>query len=276
MVGFTVGCRKYLPQLVINFRYFLKTAIKGRANCDDQGLKLGVEGAIPAKGKAFGETGGIGQGNPRGGKQMASGLRDLGELSARFREQVRPQQDLGSPMSGHSSLSRPATQTGAGAQGSRLSESARSITAMLSDEHVAEAEEAAAGKRLAARFVRRPGDKASGPPKSSLAPYLTAGAFVLLAAGAAAYYFIAPGAEQTAGGSYVSASFTSPFSSGSSAAQAAPEWPQQPGTKGPDSPGWTETVETFRAFAGTGATAPAEKAAEPQLERLAAGYTGAP
>ena len=48
--------------------------------------KAVVEGAIPAKGNAFGEAGGFGLGDSRGQKQDASGARDLGELYPRFRD----------------------------------------------------------------------------------------------------------------------------------------------------------------------------------------------
>ena len=235
-----------------------------------------MEGAIPAKGKAYGQAGGIGQGDARGRKQAADVVRDLGELSARFRDSNGLPQDLNGSLSGHSSLSRSAIKPKAEAPAMRLSEPARSIAAMLTDEHAAEDEEAAAGQRLAARFVRRPGDsRACGRPKGSMTPYFTAGAFVLLAAGAAAYYFMPSGTDQPAGSPYVAASFTSPFSAGSGSAQETPAWAPKPDAQGPGSPGWAETVETFRALSATGTPAAPDKVAEPQLEKLAAGYNGA-
>jgi hypothetical protein len=232
-----------------------------------------VEGAIPAKGKAYGESGGIGQGDTRGRTNNAGGLRGLSELSPRFRDSGQPQQDLSAPLGGQSFLSKPSVRSKADAPAPKLSPSTRTIAAMLSDDHAAEDAEAAAGKRLAARFVRCAGEKASDCPKSSLTPYYAAGAFFLVAAGAAAYFFLAPGADQIGGSPYVAASFSSPFSSG--AAQPAPSWAPKPDAQGPGSPGWAETVETFRALSGSGAPAPADKVSEPELEKLAAGYQGA-
>jgi hypothetical protein len=200
-------------------------------------------------------------------------LRGLSELSPRFRDSDRPQQNANAPLGGQPFVSKPSVPSGASpAPAPKLSPSARSITALLADDRVIEAAEAAAGKRLAARFVRRPGE-ACGGPKSSLAPYYAAGAFFLLAAGAAAYFFLAPGAGQIGGSPYIAASFSSPFSSNS--AQPAPSWAPQPGAQGPGSPGWAETVETFRALSGSGAAAPADKVSEPELEKLATGYQGA-
>ncbi len=144
---------------------------------------------------------------------------------------------------------------------------------------MAEDDEVAMGKRLAARFVRRPGDEIAAPPSKSLTPYLAAGAFVLLAAGGPAYYFLSvesSGKAAHAGSVYVAASFSAPFEtrSGTRPAEAAPAWtPQSPGT-GAGANGWAEAVETFRALAGSQTPSPQEKMREPQLEQLAAGYSG--
>ena len=65
----------------------------------DQGSrrKAVVEGAIPAKGNAFGEAGGFGLGDSHGQKQDASGARDLGELYPRFRDPSKQQPIASAP-----------------------------------------------------------------------------------------------------------------------------------------------------------------------------------
>ena len=226
----------------------------------------------------------MGKGDTRGGKQNAGGgankLHDLGQLSPRFRNSSRPKSEPDSPLGGYSSPSKGAINQKANAPAPQVSKSARGIAAMLSDgamrpeERAAEAAEAMAGQRLAARFVRTDAEKASRRAKGSAAPYLAAGAFVLLAAGAAAYFFMAPGLIQSAGSSYVAASFSSPFSSGP--AQEPPAWAPKLDGRGPGSPGWTEAVQTFRALSAPAAPALADKVAEPQLEKLASGYAAAP
>ncbi len=248
-----------------------------------QGLskKAGVEGAIPAKGDAFGEAGGVGRGDTRNRKQNSGGARGLDELYPRFRGPDGPQQGVHGSLGGHPTLTKSAVQTGAEAPAARLSEPARSIAALLSAEHAAEDDEAAAGQRLAARFVRRPGDEACPSPGGSAAPYLAAAAFILLAAGGAAFYFLTPessGTTERAGSAYVPASFTAPFETGTGAPQAqiAPALtPQSSGAEAAqssDTESWAEAVENFRALAGSGAAVPQEKVNEPQLEQLAAGF----
>jgi hypothetical protein len=234
-----------------------------------------VEGAIPAKGNAFGEAGGVGRGDTRDRKQNSGEARGLDELYPRFRGPGGPQQG------GHPSLTKSAVQTGAEAPAARLSEPARSIAALLSAEHAAEDDEAAAGQRLAARFVRRPGDEACTSPGGSAVPYLAAAAFILLAAGGAAFYFLRPessGTTERAGSAYVPASFTTSFETGTGAplAQTVPALtPQNSGAEaaqGSDTDSWAEAVENFRALAGSGTAVPREKVNEPQLEQLAAGF----
>ena len=70
---------------------------------------------------------------------------------------------------------------------------------MLTTEHAAEDDEVAAGQRLAARFVRRPEEETRAPSGKSVAPYIAAGAFVLLAAGGAAAYFLMLGRHKRPG-----------------------------------------------------------------------------
>jgi hypothetical protein len=243
--------------------------------------KAGVEGAIPAKGNAFGEAGGVGRGDTRDQKQNSGSARGMGELYPRFRGPDGQQQGAHDPLNGHPSLTKSAVQTGAEAPAARLSEPARSIAALLSAEHAAEDDEAAAGQRLAARFVRRPGDEACTSSGGSAAPYLAAAAFILLAAGGAAFYFLRPessGTTERAGSAYVPASFTAPFETGTGApqAQTVPALtPQNSGAEaaqGSDTESWAEAVENFRALAGSGAAVPQEKVNEPQLEQLAAGF----
>jgi hypothetical protein len=235
----------------------------------DQGIrtKAVVEGAIPAKGNAFGEASGFGPGDPRGQKQDASGVRGLGELYPRFRDPNKQQ-----PIASAPAAARSAVQGRAEASAPKLSAPAQSIAAMLNSEHAAEDDEVAAGQRLAARFVRRPEEEERAPSGRSVAPYLVAGAFVLLAAGGAAAYFLMPeGASAQAGTGYVAASFAAHYESGSGTQQAAPGMlPQRPGgAQGAGSESWAEAVETFRALANSGAAAPQEKLDEPKLEQLA-------
>ncbi len=150
---------------------------------------------------------------------------------------------------------------------------------MLTTEHAAEDDEVAAGQRLAARFVRRPGDdETRASSGKSVAPYIAAGAFVLLAAGgAAAYFLISEGTSAQAGTGYVAASFAAHYEAGSGAhpGQTAPGMlPQKPGgAQGAGSESWAEAMETFRALAASGAAAPQEKMDEPKLEQLATGFS---
>jgi hypothetical protein len=245
----------------------------------DQGTrtKAVVEGAIPAKGNAFGEAGGFGLGDTRGQKQDASGARDLGELYPRFRDPNKQQPIASAPAGGHPALARSAVQGRAEAPAPKLSAPARNIAAMLNSERAAEDDEVAAGQRLAARFVRRPEDETRAPSGKSVAPYLVAGAFVLLAAGGAAAYFLMPESTSAqAGAGYVAASFAAHYESGPGThpGQAALGMlPQKPGdAQGAGSESWAEAVETFRALAGSGAAAPQEKMVEPKLEQLATGF----
>jgi hypothetical protein len=226
----------------------------------------------------------MGESDTRGRKQdaaiRANKLRDLGQLSPRFRNIGRPKNEPESSPSGYPSPSRDAGSTTTKAPAPQISKSARGIAAMLGEqgvrpeERAAEAAEAMAGQRLAARFVKTEAEKAGHGGKGSMAPYLAAGAFVLLAAGASAYFFMAPDLIRNAGGSYVAASFTSPFSSGP--AQEPPAWAPKLDGRGPGSPGWTETVQTFRALSAPAAPALADKVAEPQLEKLAGSYAAGP
>jgi hypothetical protein len=238
--------------------------------------KAVVEGAIPAKGNAFGEAGGFGLGDSHG-QQDASGARDLGELYPRFRDPnkqplIAPAPAGGHP-AGHPALTKPAVQGRAEARAPKLSAPARNIAAMLTTEHAAEDDEVAAGQRLAARFVRRPEDETRAPSGKSVAPYIAAGAFVLLAAGgAAAYFLISEGTSAQAGTGYVAASFAASYEAGSGAhpGQTAPGMLQKPGgAQGAGSESWAEAMETFRALASSGAAAPQEKMDEPKLEQLA-------
>ena len=149
---------------------------------------------------------------------------------------------------------------------------------MLTTEHATEDDEVAAGQRLAARFVRRPGDdETRASSGKSVAPYIAAGAFVLLAAGgAAAYFLISEGTSARAGTGYVAASLATPSEAGSGAyaGQATLGMlPQKPGgAQGAGSESWAEAVENFRALAGSGAAVPQEKTDEPKLEQLATGF----
>jgi hypothetical protein len=242
----------------------------------DQGTRIRavVEGAIPAKGNAFGEAGGFGLGDTHGQKQDASGVRGLGELYPRFRDPNKQQPIASAPAGGHPGLTSAAVQGRAEAPAPKLSAPARSIAAMLNSEHAAEDDEVAAGQRLAARFVRRPEEKSRAPSGKSVAPYLVAGAFVLLAAGGAAAYFLMPQGTSAQGSTgYVAASFAAHYDSGAGTqlGQAAPGMlPQKPGgAQGAGSESWAEAVETFRALANSGASAPQEKLDEPKLEQLA-------
>ncbi len=177
--------------------------------------KAVVEGAIPAKGNAFGEAGGFGLGDSHGQKQDASGARGLGELYPRFRDPNNQQPIASAPAAGHPALTRSAVQGRAEAPAPKLSAPARSIAAMLTTEHAAEDDEVAAGQRLAARFVRRPEEETRAPSGKSVAPYIAAGAFVLLAAGGAAAYFLMPeGTSAQAGTGYVAASFAASHEAG--------------------------------------------------------------
>jgi hypothetical protein len=243
--------------------------------------KAVVEGAIPAKGNAFGEAGGFGLGDSRG-QQDASGARDLGELYPRFRDPskqpaIAPAPAGGHP-AGHPPLTKAAAQGRAEARAPKLSAPARNIAAMLTTEHAAEDDEVAAGQRLAARFVRRPEDETRAPSGKSVAPYIAAAAFVLLAAGGAAAYFVmSEGTSAQAGTGYVAASFAAPNEAGSGVYPGQATlgmMPQKPGgAQGAGSESWAEAVETFRALAGSaGAGAPQEKADEPKLEQLATGF----
>jgi hypothetical protein len=231
-----------------------------------------VEGAIPAKGNAFGEAGGFGLGDTRGQKQDASGARGLGELYPRFRDPDKQQPIAPAPAAGHPALTKPAVQGRAEARAPKLSVPARTIAAMLTSEHAAEDDEVAAGQRLAARFVRRPEHEKGVPSGKSVAPYIAAGAFVLLAAGGAAAYFLMPdGASAQGGTGYVAASLAASHEAGSGAhpGQAALGMLTQ---KSGGSESWAEAVETFRALANSGAAAPREKMDEPKLEQLATGF----
>ena len=149
---------------------------------------------------------------------------------------------------------------------------------MLTTEHAAEDDEVAAGQRLAARFVRRPEEETRAPSGKSVAPYIAAGAFVLLAAGgAAAYFLMSEGTSAQAGTGYVAASFAAHYEAGSGAhpGQAALGMlPEKPGgAQGAGSESWAEAMETFRALASSGAAAPQEKMDEPKLEQLATGFS---
>ncbi len=243
--------------------------------------KAGVEGAIPAKGNAFGEAGGVGHGDTRGQKQNPAGARGLGELYPRFRDPDEQQPGAHGSPGGQPPIARSAAQASAEALAGKLSEPARNIAALLTREHAREDDEAAAGQRLAARFVRRPQDEACTPAGRSLTPYLAAAALILLAGGGAAFYLLrpeSPGAVEQAGSAYVAASFNTPVEAGLGArqAQTAPAWmPQNPGTgaaQGSASDSWAETVETFKMLAGPEAAPPQDKVNEPQLEQLATGY----
>lgn len=233
--------------------------------------KAVVEGAIPAKGSAFGEAGGFGLGDSRGQKQDASAGRGLGELYPRFRDPNNQQPIAPAPAAGHPALTRSAVQGRAEAPAPKLSAPARTIAAMLTTEHAAEDDEVAAGQRLAARFVRRPEEETRAASRKSMAPYIAAGAFVLLAAGggAAAYFLMPEGTSAQAGTGYVAASFAAHYEAGSGAQPgpaASGMLPQKPGA---GSESWAEAVETFRALASSGADAPREKTDEPKLEQLA-------
>ncbi len=235
--------------------------------------KAGVEGAIPAKGSAFGDAGGSGLGDSRSQKQNADGAPSLGDLYPRFRNTGAQAAGTHGPAASHPSLMKSAMQSKAEASGPQLSAPARSIAAMLTNEHAALDAEAAEGQRLAARFVRRPEDEVCGSSKGSVAPYVAAGAFVLLMAGGAAAYFLTLGGGAQSGGGYVSASFATPYvaASGEPQPQAAAGSPQ-PQTTG--SASWNEAVENFRALAASGGPVP-EKVAEPKLEQLATGLNTA-
>ena len=237
-----------------------------------------MEGAIPAKGNAFGGAGGVGRGETRDQTQNTGGTRGLAELYPRFRGPDRQQQGAQGPLGGPPSLAKSAVQAGAEAPAARLSEPARSIAALLTREHAAEDDEAAAGKRLAARFVRRPEDEACPVSGGSPVPYLAAAAFILLAVGGAAFYFLRPessGTTERAASAYVPALFSAPLEVGTGApqAQAAPAWGTQnsgAGTaQGTDTESWAEAVQNFRALAGAGsAGTPGEG------RRTSAGATG--
>jgi hypothetical protein len=240
--------------------------------------KAGVEGAIPAKGNAFGEADGFGLGDSRDQKQNTSGARELGELYPRFRDPGKQQPAAQAPAGGHPALARSATPSRAAAPSPKLSAPARSIAAMLTNEHAAEDDEVAAGQRLAARFVRRPGDETCAASGKSMAPYVAAGAFALLAAGgAAAYFLMSEGTSAHAGTGYVAASFAAPYEAGSGANESAAgllaRKPGPAGAQGAGGESWAEAVETFRALAGSGAAAPQEKTEEPKLEQLATGFS---
>jgi hypothetical protein len=228
--------------------------------------KAGVEGTIPAKGNAFGDAGGYGPGDSHSQKQNADGAHSLGELYPRFRDAGAQAGGGYAPAAGHPSLMQSSIQ--GGAQAPKLSAPAQSIAAMLTSEHASEDAELVAGQRLAARFVRRPEDEARASSKRSVLPYVAAGAFVLLAAGGAAAYFVSSDGAGQGGNGYVSASFATPYS-----AEPAAEQPQAVPGQGAKSASWNEAVETFRALANSG-EAP-EKAAEPKLEQLATGFSTA-
>ncbi len=236
--------------------------------------KADVEGAIPAKGSAFGDAGEFGLGDSRGQKQNADGAQSLGELYPRFRDRGTQAAGAHSPVAGHPSPAKSAMQSRAEASGPKLSAPAQSIAAMLTSEHAALDAEVAEGQRLAARFVRRPQDEARSSSKGSAAPYVAAGAFVLLVAGGAAAYFLTSGNGGQGGAGYVSASFATPYTAapGAPEPQAAVASPKQQGTE--SSASWNETVETFRALAGSEGAAP-ENVAEPKLEQLATGFNAA-
>ncbi len=230
--------------------------------------KAGVEGAIPAKGNAFGDASGSGLGDSRGQKQNADGAQSLGELYPRFRDTGTQAPGAHGPAAGHPSLLKTATQGGLEAAAPKLSAPARSIAAMLTNEHATEDAELAEGQRLAARFVRRPEEEERASSKGSVAPYVAAGAFILLAAGGAAAYYLTQEGAGPGGNGYVSASFATTPAAGPEANK--PEAASGVQEQGANSTNWNETVETFRALAGA-RVAPQGKVAEPKLEQLAAG-----
>jgi hypothetical protein len=208
----------------------------------------------------------------------------LGELYPRFRNPDQQQAGTQGQQNGHPLMAKPAAPAGAEAPAVKISGTARNIAAMLSKEHAAEDEEVAAGRRLAKRFVRRPNEgEACIASHGSVAPYLAAGAFVLLAAGGVAAYFLSTESSGTGkpdGSAYVAASFTAPFDAGSATrqAQTVAGWaPLTVGTgaaQGSASNNWAETVQAFKLLAGPEPSAPQEKVNEPQLEQLAASYSG--
>ncbi len=213
-----------------------------------------MEGAIPAKDKAFGGAGGVGPSDTRSQKQNPSGVRGLGELYPRFRDPGTQAPAAPGPATGQRPIPRSPVQAGAEAPAQKFSAPAREIAALLSIQATEEAE-VSTGKKLAARFVRRErDDEASAPASRPLTPYLAAGALILLAGAGAAYYYSRQEGSgmAVAGNAFVGANF------------ATPEAHRQPeAAQGSASSSWAETVETFRKLAGS-EDSPQEKVAEPQ------------
>jgi len=189
-------------------------------------------------------------------------------LYPRFRDTGTQPAGAHSPAAGHPSLLKTATPGRAEASAPALSAPARSIAAMLTNEHASEDAELAEGQRLAARFVRRPEEEARAPKKGTVLPYVVAGAFLMLAAGGTAAYFLLPDSAGEGGSGYVSASFATSYDGEPAAQKPQAASGSQP--QGADSASWNEAVETFRALANAGAR-PREKVAEPKLEQLASG-----
>ncbi|MGO9485377.1 MAG: hypothetical protein ACLPX9_12445, partial [Rhodomicrobium sp.] len=213
-----------------------------------------MEGAIPAKDKAFGEAGGVGPTDTRSKKQNPNGVRGLAELYPRFRDPGTQAPAAPGPAAGQRPTAKSAVLTAAEAPAQKFAAPAREIAALLSIQATEEAE-VFTGKELAARFVRREReDEVSAPASRPLTPYLAAGALILLAGAGAAYYYSRQEGSGTAvaGNAYVGANFAT------SEAHRQPETAQ-----GSASNSWAETVETFRKLAGPEASTQ-EKVAEPQ------------
>lgn len=235
-----------------------------------------MEGAIPPKGDAFDPAGNPGPGDSSANKQNSAGARDMGEFSRRFQLRDEDQIEPGTQApKRHSAITKPAIQTPAELPAAKLSEPARHIAAMLAEED----EEAHAGKRLAARFVRQPSEQPVQAPRSiqALKPYLAAGASLAVLTGALAVYLFQSGAS-TGQSAYTAAAIQTPPESvlfgysGSEAPVLQGEGAGASSGQAPSPADWALTVETFRVLAGSAPAAPPEKAEEPDLDRLVAGF----